>query len=355
MAKLTIEIVRRVFPEARESFGKNGKEFNVHCPFGHTKGGVYKLYINQGTGSFYCQDCKKKGSAWESFFESITSSKYGHLRLVRDRVETPMSPGGGRFFAKGGQGIRWGEKKSIMAPGETVELSELPHDHPAYLYWSSRGYAPDEFANPGHPFHALYCTKGQVEVLGGKCKAEARIVFPVISRGEPVGWTARLIDRVDLDGRRFVWNGVDWVETPRLANGKWSDFEIPKWFHLPSMPKSTLLYNLDEASKYDVGVIVEGVGDVHKVGPYAAGYFGEVPSRHQRRLIMNTWKEVVWIPDTPVDMDKPVVLHCLRELREACNVHVMKMRGFEDPGSAPRKKIQEQIRDCLDKEKTNDA
>ena len=350
MANLTTEIVRRLFPEVRESWGKNGKEFNVHCPFGHKKGGLYKLYINASTGTYYCQDCKSKGSAWEKFFESIISSRYGHLRLLRDRDVVPMdSPG--RFFARDGSGIRWGERNPILAPGQTVELADLSDQHPAFQYLLQRGLDPGEFANPDHPFRGLYCTKGQVEVLSGRCKVEARIIFPVYSGGEPVGWTARLIDRIEHgengEVRRFVWDGRDWNQTLRLENGKWSDFEIPKWFHLPSMAKSSILYNLDHASSYDVGVIVEGPFDVHKVGPFAAGYFGEVPSRHQRRLIMNNWSEVVWIPDSGVDMEKEGVQVCLAELREACTVHVFKLDGFDDPGDAPREQIWNQIRERI--------
>jgi hypothetical protein len=347
MSSLTIEIVRRVFPEVRDSWGKNGKEFNAHCPFGHNKGGFYKLYINADSGTYYCQDCKAHGNAWEKFFESIISSKYGHLRLLRDRDLVPADYRPNRFFASDGAGLRWGEKNPILAPGQTVSLSELSDQHPAFQYLLRRGFNPAEFANPDHPFHALYCTKGQVEVLKGRCRAEARIIFPVVCGGEPVGWTARLIDRVEGEGdakRRFVWDGRDWHETHRLANGKWSDFEVPKWFHLPSMPKSSLLYNFDQASKYDVGVIAEGPFDIHKIGLFAAGYFGDVPSRHQRRLIMNTWSEVIWIPDAGVDMEKEGVRICLAELREACRVHVFKLNGFDDPGESPREQIWSQIR-----------
>jgi hypothetical protein len=343
MASLTIEIVRRVFPEVRESWGKNGKEYNVHCPFNHQKGGIYKLYINSDTGVYHCQDCKAKGNAWEKFFESIVASKYGHLRLLRDRDIAPRNYTARQFFARDGSAIRWGEKRPILAPGSTVELAELSAQHPAYEYLLRRGMDPGEFANPGHPFHALYCTKGQIEVLSGRCKAEARIIYPVFDNDEPGGWTARLIDRIDADGRRHVWNGRDWLETLRLDNGKWSDFEVPKWFHLPSMPKSSLLYNFDQAKTYDVGILTEGPFDVHKVGPFGVGYFGDVPSRHQRRLIMNRWDEVVWIPDAGVDMEREAVQICLAELREACRVHVVKLEGFDDPGAAPREHIWSRI------------
>lgn len=337
------------------SHGKNGVEFNTHCPFGHKKGGVYKLYINRDTGTYYCQDCKAKGSAWEKFFESITASRYGHLQLVRDREPANAGHYQGQFVAGTGRGIKWGDKRKILAPGQTVELSELSAQHPAVQYLLERGLDPHEFADPAHPFHALYCTKGQVEVLKGRCKAEARIIFPVVVHGEAVGWTARVIDRVDRDAdgvprRRWVWDGRDWRETLRLENGKWSDFEVPKWFHLPSMPKSSILYNFDQASRYDIGVIAEGPFDIHKIGLFGAGYFGELPSRHQRRLIKNTWEEIVWIPDEGVDMESDAARICLAELREACRVHVHKLTGFSDPGDAPREEIRRQIGNVLDQE-----
>lgn len=337
MAKLTLEIVQRKFPEVRESRGKNGLEFNVHCPIGgHEKGGIYKLYINAETGVYFCQDCKAWGNAWDKFFNEILANRFGHLRLLRERDVEERSYGGTPFIAADGMSERWGKRK-ILAPGKTIELADLGTQHPAYQYLVRRNMIPDEFANKAHPFKALYCTKGQVEVLQGRCKSEARIVYPVTYKGDPIGWTARLIDKLSDDGkRRWVWNGRDWDETLRVSKNRWSDFEIPKWFHLPSMSKGSILYNFDEAKRFPFVVLAEGPFDIHKVGLFGAGYFGELPSEAQRRIIKNTWEDVFWMHDSGVNRNSGAFKNCLADLEETCNVRLVDLDGFDDPGDAPR-------------------
>jgi len=346
---LTVEIVQRVFPEARETYGRNGSEFVVHCPFPHQKGGRYKLYINEG-GAFHCQDCSRSGDAWASFFDGIVSRRYGHLHLVRDRTE-PQGQHRSGFIASQGKSQRWADGK-ILAPGRTIPLHDLPRGHPAYEYLEvHRGMDPDEFASEDHPFAALYCAEGQFELMNGELKTEGRIVFPVMQGGEPVGWTARRIERDLVQGEtKEVWDGKKWNLIEKSGEGgRWGDHHIPKWFHLPSMRKSTLLYNLDSASEFDTVVISEGVFDVHKIGPFSVAYFGEVPSGHQIRILKNRFETVVWVPDSGVDMKKRSIEDAMKSIMESCRLIVRKLPGREDPGQkeVTRSEIKKFLRESL--------
>jgi hypothetical protein len=338
--RLNLRIVASVFPEARETSGKNGIEYNTDCPFPHSKGGRYKFYINRETGTYYCQDCGATGSAWEGFFDQM-AGKYGHLQLVRDKPD-PVRRG----FWDSGKGIRWGKNK-IMAPGKTEPLRSLPRDHPAYVYLrDERRMIESEFASETHPFAALYCSEGQVAVMGGECSSTGRIIYPVVFDGEIAGWTARKIERQISPELKITWDGKDWHEVGRVGK-KWADHRIPKWMHLPSMPKSSMLYNWDEARKFDVLVLVEGPFDVHKTGLYAAGYFGERPSVHQVKLIKNSFSRVIWIPDRSVDLEGKAFRAVAGSLSEACQLTIAKLADYDDPGEAPRRAIRNHIQRIL--------
>lgn len=342
---LTLEMVRRKFPEARESWGKNGIEYNTHCPFPHQKGGIWKFYINSESGTYYCQDCGRSGSSWDSFFNSMVAGKFGHLHFVRDRkVEVPRDYR--QFFAASSKGEKWGSKGNVLAPGKTVGLEELGDGHPAWEFLVGRGLDPSEFADPDHPFHALYCTKGQVEVLKGQARSEARIVYPVISSGDVIGWTARLIEKTS-GRRRWVWDGVRWSETQRLESGQWSDHVVPKWLHLPSMPKAQILYNLDEARHYGDVVAAEGPFDVHKIGEFAVGYFGEFPSKHQTSILKTHFERIIWMPDRSVDLGSRRAKDFIASVSDSCRLDVLQITEYADPGDCPREFIHQKLSEIL--------
>lgn len=340
---LRMEVVSRVFEEARETFGKNGKEFVVNCPFPHEKGGRYKMYISEN-GSYYCQDCGSSGSAWRDFFDSVVSERYGHLRLVRERPDPRLVTGRKSGFATRGRSVRWAGGK-ILAPGRTAPLCDLGRDHPAYEYLEvHRGMDPSEFASDDHPFCALYCEEGQFEMMGGELRSEGRVVFPVIQEGDPVGWTARTIERQVSETAKEVWTGSEWRRVGRLKGGRWADRYIPKWLHLPSMQKSRILYNLDAATEAGEEVVmVEGVFDCMKAGTGSVAYFGEFPSEAQTRMAMNRFSRIFWIPDAGVDLGDRRAKNFLDMASSACEVLVAPLPGRGDPGEreVTREEIEE--------------
>jgi DNA primase len=97
-----------------------------------------------------------------------------------------------------------------------------------------------------------------------------RIITPVTMNGECVGWQARAPFECD-----------------------WGARHIPKYYNLPGMPKTSMLYGYDQAVGEPFCIVVEGVTDVWRVGVGAIATFGKTLSFSQAELIYQNWKKVV--------------------------------------------------------------
>ena len=73
-----------------------------------------------------------------------------------------------------------------------------------------------------------------------------------------------------MDGTLHGWQGRYIGNPPKY---------VPKYFTMPTMKKTELLYNLDQARNFNSVVLVEGVTDVWKVGPASVAMFGKTLSR----------------------------------------------------------------------------
>ena len=69
------------------------------------------------------------------------------------------------------------------------------------------------------------------------------------------------------------------------------------------MRKSTVVYNLDRARQFGVGVVCEGVFDVFKVGGPGVCIFGKNLSTAQRNLLNTIGKGLILLPDTDKHKD----------------------------------------------------
>lgn len=138
-------------------------------------------------------------------------------------------------------------------PGDLVLLTELPLDHQALTYLHLRGFGADVFSRYG----LSYCIEARHEFRA----ATGRIICPVDFGGERVGWQGR------------------YVGTPSSPG-------TPKYFSMPGMLKSQLLYNFDRAVNSPVLVVVEGVTDVWRVGDSSVALFGCEASPAQLSLIV---------------------------------------------------------------------
>jgi hypothetical protein len=347
---ITLEQIQEAFPEARPTMSSGQLEYYVNCPKFHKKGGRYKMTINAETGWFLCHDCLYKGNAHDLYLNQLPEM-LSRLRVSKEGLKcTPVHrytdvP---TFTAKPGE-ILWGKNK-IRAPGETKHVSELDSNHPACVYLNSRGFNPKDHGSTGE-FPILYCTKGYFVSMGGHCTTQGRLVFPVVMNDDIVGWQARYIDFKLADEKtgevcRYVWRDPKFVKITKNADGEWRDHHIPKYYTCPGMQRSSTLYNFDGARKTKLVVAVEGPLDAVRVGPEAVATFGKMITSQQRKLLKTYWDSIILIRDEDVDPDSQNFQEIVGDL-SICGVIHFKMKGYKDPGDAPRTEIWNQVADTL--------
>ena len=349
---LSIETVRRRFPEARMLDGRNGIEFVVTCPFKHKKGGIYKMNINSETGVYHCHDCENAGDAIEKWFDPASEmvAKYRFKRDSEDERARMLHMIRGR---SGG-----GMKNQIDAPGIIVPMSELPDEHVSWQYLKDRGLDTEEIRNYSREVALSYCVKSNIKTAGSGTNS-GRIIFPVYMRGVLVGWQARQIEEkiCNPDGSplyKRVWQGdergwVDYEWIPDEEKFKDQVLGIPKYNSARGFSRTQCLYNFDIAVRNrDLVVIVEGPVDQVSVGPRAVATFGGA-SDSQMKMIVNNWYFVVILRDPNIDPQGGKFQNTLRQLSDIPTVHLSLPDG-KDPGATKRSVIWQCIAEQLRKE-----
>lgn len=202
----------------------------------------------------------------------------------------------------------------VGLPGEFSYIDEAA-DTQAYEYVVQRDFDPAELA-------AVYGV--------GVCRSVfdpahyplvGRVFIPIVQGGRLVGWQGRF--PADLD----------WKEHPRH----------PKYFNLRGMPKRRMLYNLDEARRRDVAVLVEGVTDVWSVGPCGISLLGCSLNQYHRELIHAVWggpgKFVIVLLDGEAADDNAAMTADLhRDLAPTgCRVASVVLPDGCDPGGMTRR------------------
>jgi len=152
--------------------------------------------------------------------------------------------------------IRRGESIQIMTevslPGECYPVDYLAKefpDDPAVGYLISRGYDPIYL---GETYRVSVCSVPSSRYW----HLTGRIIIPVYMDGKLYGWQARFV-------------------------GDPPNKQTPKYFSMPGMKKTQLLYNFDVAAKFPFVVVCEGATDVWRFGPEAVALFGKSISTTQ--------------------------------------------------------------------------
>ncbi|HMF14845.1 MAG TPA: hypothetical protein VKE94_21165, partial [Gemmataceae bacterium] len=164
------------------------------------------------------------------------------------------------------------ELSAVEPPGEIVPLDCLEAGHPAIRYLTERNYDVHELATQ---WQVGYCAWAENSTMRG------RIYIPVLRAGVLVGWQGRYVGKV-----------------PR-------GMEIPKYYIMPGMKKSNLLYNYDQARTQPLVVVCEGCSDVWRVGAPGVALFGKIASKAQLALFSEAWRDkpAVVLLDADAELD----------------------------------------------------
>lgn len=194
-------------------------------------------------------------------------------------------------------------------PGDVTRIDKLPSTHAAVVYLAGRGFDPEYI---GKFYNVHYCTKSTNFI----CKD--RLIIPIYHNKHMVGWQAR----APYD--------TDW----KLSN-------LPKYYTAPGTPRRHILYNLRNAMKYRVGIIVEGVTDVWKVGPQAMCTLGATLTQQQQTLLVRHFKDyaavLLYDPDVKMKMhDKIQELVATMQGRLKSGFCQVDLPDGTDPGSLSR-------------------
>jgi hypothetical protein len=191
---------------------------------------------------------------------------------------------------------------------DVIPVDQLPPAHPAAVYLTSRGY---DLAELSSLWGVGYCRWSRYRLMRG------RVYVPVLQDTKLVGWQGR-------------WPGeLDWAAE-----------DVPKYYTMPGLRKSQLLYNEDLARMQPLVVICEGVTDVWRVGPAGVALFGKTASRQQLLRLASGWmgKSAVVLLDADAKADAEELTTSLRPFFRDRLVQVTLPDG-KDPGSFPRDEL----------------
>lgn len=337
---LTIQDIRKKFPEARETVRGSGPAFTVNCWKYHKFGGKNEMEIGANDGVFHCHNCGHSGNLYTEFpeFFDPLSELFPDLFVKR---EAPTAPAANARVRRGG--IMWTE--DIQAPGEVIPFAKLPDEHVAVEYLRRRGFDIEEMRAYDETRALYYCTRGQISMAEGKGSTTGRIVFPIYMLGRLKGWQARQIDYVveetELTGEKVVWNGDAWQKFKKV-DGHWEDRYVPKYYTCPGMKRSSVLYGFDMARNYQEVAVVEGPLDYHRTGPQCVGTIGKMISRDQVNLMKTYWSRLFYLRDPGVDPEDRAFKQLLMDLAPVPVYHLC-LAGGKDPGATRRESTWQQI------------
>jgi len=205
-------------------------------------------------------------------------------------------------------------KKQIELPGTCVPIVDLPKFHHCVRYLHSRGFTDLNYLYEN--YNVLYCVRSSPKYF----LAQNRLIIPAYENGELVGWQARYIGELD-----------------------WSRHTVLKYFSCPGMPRRSIFYNLDNAIRYPVIVVVEGPLDVWRVGPMAISTFGSTLSDIQKRrlTILGQRRKIVIFYDGDVSNSSKLANDYLQLCQgiDKNNLFIVKLPYDKDPADLNQDEI----------------
>lgn len=247
---------QRVEPRFRP---KGGEQYGVQCPF---CGREDKLYISHMYGTmakppqggamvpcaknvfhcYYCEFNKKDKKKYEKFVTLLDTGAKGDIVIDPE------------LQRKAEEAMRNRRPEDHFPQCVPLHAPEAIH---ARTYLESRNFNSEDLVNnwgvlysadPNY-FNAPY------------------VVFPIFVDGKLVTWQARYVgDDHDLRG-------------------------CPKYYFDRSYKKTHVLYNRDRARHNTLGVLVEGIPSVVRIGPqHGIASFGKFPSARQLKILRGMYR-----------------------------------------------------------------
>jgi hypothetical protein len=286
-----------------------GEYYRIACPF--CTDTRHRLWINHCWARYIPEF--KTDNLWlaHCFNEDCLARPGRALQLrnllfddfVRGRAPDPLRRG--RRPAV----VSW---RGVKAPGPLVyALHHLDPDHHANEYLRGRGFDTDWL---GRNLRVGFCPHAYPEFP----TAKDRIVLSVYQGGAYAGWQARYV-------------------------GEPPDRRVPKYYTLPGMKVSQLLYNLDTARQFPLGVVCEGPTDVWAFGPEAVTLFGHHLSPTQAGLIASAWREGTVIILLDGDVRGPALEAYDALAGRVRQTVVVELPGDRDPGDFPRQELRQLV------------
>ncbi len=241
-----------------------------------------------------CPTCSPRDSKKMKRYVSSTRD-YSHCYICDKRLHVQELIGDSAVFVRDVRHITEKVEELHVAakrmPGtKFIPINQLSVNHPVvkflnkdYLYDLNR-YAEE--------FGAVYCPGDGGEMLYAKpyITTAERLIFPVTYNSELVGWQARSI--------------------PGTTFGDYCDEKL-RYIHL--FDKGNYLYNFDNAKKFEMAILVEGVKKAWKF-PNAVATLGKGISQNQIQLLYN-WKNLTILFDGEKETQDQA-----RELQHGLNI-----------------------------------
>lgn len=165
-------------------------------------------------------------------------------------------------------------KRSCPPLGTCIPLQDLPDDHPAVVYLDKRNFSA---AYLGQACGALVMESHPDAMI--ERMARGRIIFPFYVDGELLTWQGR--SPYDLE------KGKKWP---------------PKWW-FPGGTKK-VPWNVDEAKKFEVVIICEGILSAANAGPAAVAIGGKSITTEGLKVITERWKKAVVMLDPDIGLNR---------------------------------------------------
>ena len=156
------------------------------------------------------------------------------------------------------------QREPLEFPTDVVKLKDLPEYHPAYSYFTQRGFNIKELSDLwDFSYVRNYGDDRRRNLVAD------RVAIPIKMDNNLAGWQTRYIGSEEY--------------RPKF---------IPKYWTATGTKKSQCLYGIDYARQWPVVVVVEGVLDAIRFGKGpAVAVFGSSVSARQLSLITGSWRK----------------------------------------------------------------